>query len=79
MPCYRCGRVQDDPPQGKPSRWGRGVVAGEQVLICPDCQRRHPDWTDDAAACPSCGYRKLSIKLGMFVCSKCGHAWEPVG
>ena len=77
MPCVRCGRVQDDPPQGKPSVWARAVIGGEQVLICPHCQRAHPSWVDEATPCPRCGYRKLALKLGHVVCSKCGHDWEP--
>jgi hypothetical protein len=76
MPCFRCGRVQEDPPQGKPSPWGRGVMAGEQILICPTCQTEHPAWTEDCEHCPNCGYAKLSLKLGMRVCSRCGSSWE---
>lgn len=78
MPCYRCGRVQEDPPQGKPSPWARGVIGGEQVLVCPDCQRAHPTWAEEAEKCPSCGYAKLAIKLGFLVCSRCGHSQEVV-
>jgi len=72
----RCGRVQEDPPQGKPSPWARAVVSGEQVLMCPSCQSEQPDWLDAAERCPNCGYNKLSLKLGFRVCSKCGHSWE---
>ena len=72
----RCGRVQEDPPQGKPSSWARAVVSGEQVLMCPVCQSEQPDWLDAAERCPNCGYNKLSLKLGYRVCSRCGNSWE---
>jgi hypothetical protein len=72
----RCGRVQEDPPQGKPSPWARAVVSGEQVLMCPSCQSEQPDWLNAAERCPNCGYNKLSLKLGFRVCPKCGHSWE---
>jgi hypothetical protein len=77
MPCFRCGRVQSDPPQSKPSPWARGVIAGEQVLVCPQCQREHPAWIEEAEACPRCGYRKLTLQLGHLVCRACGNDWEP--
>jgi hypothetical protein len=76
VPCMRCGRVQEDPPQGKPSPWARAVVSGEQVLMCPSCQSEQPDWLDSAERCPNCGYKKLTLKLGFRVCPKCGHSWE---
>ncbi|MGZ4119521.1 MAG: hypothetical protein ACXVQY_06425 [Actinomycetota bacterium] len=76
MPCFRCGRVQEDPPQGKPSPWARAVVSGEQVLVCPVCQREHPDWRDVAERCPRCGCDKITLKLGYRVCPKCGNSWE---
>ena len=76
MPCFRCGRVQEDPPQGKPSPWKRAVISGEQVLVCPVCQGEAPDWNRDAERCRRCGNPSLSLKLGMRVCSRCGEAWE---
>jgi ribosomal protein L40E len=76
MPCFRCGRVQEDPPQGKPSAWARGVIEGEQVLVCPQCQSEAPDWAQHAEHCPRCGYGKLALKLGFRVCSRCGNSWE---
>lgn len=75
MPCYRCGRVQQDPKKG-PSPWARAVVGAEQVLVCPECQQEHPDWTSDAVPCRTCGSNKLQIQLGLIVCRKCGDMWE---
>jgi len=68
--------MQEDPPQGKPSPWKRAVVAGEQVLVCPECNATHPAWTAEADVCPRCGSASLSLKLGMRVCARCGHSWE---
>ena len=48
MGCLRCGRRQVDPDSG-PSAWRRAVVAGEQVLVCPDCQVE--GWTDGLDRC----------------------------
>lgn len=79
MPCYRCGRVQEDPPKAVPSPWARGVIAGEQVLVCPVCQGEHPGWVDEAEHCPRCGSVKLLIQLGHHVCRACGHDWERDG
>jgi predicted amidophosphoribosyltransferase len=76
MPCFRCGRVQEDPPQGKPSPWKRAVLGGEQVLVCPECQRAHPDWNSGVETCPRCGSASVSLKLGLHVCSRCGNDWE---
>lgn len=77
MPCYICGRIQDDPPKAVPSPWARAVVEGRQVLVCPVCQREHPDWTEGAERCPDCGSHKLLIQLGFRVCRACAHTWEP--
>jgi len=74
MPCYRCGARQTDPAKG-PSPWKRGVRAGEQVLVCPDCQQRH-EWVADLESCPLCGSVRLSRVLGQTRCSACGHTWE---
>lgn len=76
MPCFRCGRIQDDPPKAVPSPWARAVVAGEQVLVCPVCQREHPEWTEKAERCPNCGSLRLQIQLGMNVCRQCGNTWD---
>jgi len=75
MPCYRCGRVQEDPAKGA-SPWARAIVAREQVLVCPECQREHPEWTASAERCPRCGSTRLQIQLGVHVCRACGHDWE---
>ena len=75
MPCYRCGRLQEDPKKG-PSPWARAVIGSEQVLVCPQCQQEHPSWTDEAAHCRRCGSPKLQIQIGMIVCRACGENWE---
>ncbi|MDQ1697411.1 MAG: hypothetical protein QOJ03_2764 [Frankiaceae bacterium] len=69
MPCYRCGARQTDPGKG-PSPWKRGVVADEQVLICPDCQSTH-DWVADLDRCESCGSTMLLRALGETRCREC--------
>lgn len=69
MPCYRCGARQTDPARGS-SPWRRGVRGDEQVLICPDCQRR-PSWTDELDRCPVCGSTALLRRLGRTVCRDC--------
>jgi len=76
VPCFRCGRLQDDPKKG-PSPWARAVVAGEQILVCPECQQTHPAWVETAERCPRCGSHKLSIQVGFRVCRACGLDWEP--
>jgi hypothetical protein len=70
MPCHRCGARQTDPVRGA-SPWRRGVRAGEQVLVCPDCQRDR-DWTDDLAHCAECGSARLVRVLGSTQCKDCG-------
>jgi hypothetical protein len=77
MPCHRCGARQDDPVRG-PSLWKRGVVAGEQVLVCPSCQR-NDDWRDELVRCPSCAGVRLSKTLGTLRCGDCGWAAESSG
>ena len=47
------------------------MVAGEQVLVCPDCQVER--WTDDLDACTACGSTALVKRLGDVVCRTCGH------
>jgi Zn finger protein HypA/HybF involved in hydrogenase expression len=75
MPCYRCGRVQEDPAKGA-SPWVRAVISEEQVLVCPSCQQQHPEWTHEAMACRRCGSTRLQIQLGMIVCRACGENWD---
>jgi len=70
MPCYRCGARQTDPVRG-PSPWKRAVRGDAQVLVCPDCQRRH-DWAADMDRCASCGSMMLVRLLGETQCRTCG-------
>lgn len=70
MPCHRCGARQTDPVRGA-SPWRRGVRAGEQVLICPQCQSGR-DWTADLAHCGACGSPRLARALGTTHCKDCG-------
>ncbi len=70
MPCYRCDRVQTDPAKGM-SPWARGVVGGEQILICPDCQVSDPSWTKELEHCPRCGSTRLSMVMGSLTCREC--------
>jgi hypothetical protein len=70
MPCHRCGARQTDPVRGA-SPWRRGVRRGEQVLVCPDCQRGR-DWTADLARCGACGSSRLVRVLGRTECKDCG-------
>src|ERR1700712_6136755 len=70
MPCHRCSARQVDPARG-PSAWKRMVRGGEQVLVCPACQRE-PGWAADADRCPSCGSTALSKSLGLLRCKTCG-------
>jgi hypothetical protein len=75
VPCYRCGRIQQDPARGA-SPWARGVIADEQILVCPECQQRHPAWSGDLRRCEVCGSTRLQIQIGMVVCRECGDAKE---
>jgi hypothetical protein len=70
VPCYRCGKVQSDPVKGA-SPWGVGVVSGEQILICPECQERDPVWKEALDRCPRCGGTRLSVKMGSLYCKEC--------
>jgi len=70
VPCYRCGSRQTDPGKG-PSPWKRGVVADEQVLVCPTCQQTH-DWIADLDRCAACGSTMLVRALGETRCRECG-------
>lgn len=71
MPCHLCQKVQTDPVRGA-SPWARGVIEGEQVLVCPECQARDRAWTESLQHCPHCGGTRLSIVLGSVVCRECG-------
>ncbi len=73
MGCHTCGRRQVDPDSG-PSAWRRAVVAGEQVLVCPDCQVE--GWTDGLDRCRSCGSTVLVKRLGEVSCRTCGAAGD---
>jgi hypothetical protein len=48
------------------------VIADEQVLVCPECQRTH-DWVADLDRCESCGSTMLVRQLGETRCRAC--AW----
>jgi DNA-directed RNA polymerase subunit RPC12/RpoP len=73
--CVICGEQATDPGRG-PSRWVRAVIGSEQVLVCPDCQRAHPEWVTKAVSCPACGSKKLYKSLGDTICRVCGHQWS---
>lgn len=75
MPCWQCARRQTDPARG-PSPWRRGVVGGEQILVCPDCSIE-PGWDASLDACARCGSRKLVKALGEVSCRACGAVSEP--
>ena len=75
MPCWQCARRQTDPARG-PSPWRRGVLAGEQILVCPDCSSV-PGWDASLDACARCGSRKLVKALGEVSCRACGAVSEP--
>lgn len=69
MGCARCGRRQSDPASG-PSDWRRGVLAGEQVLVCPVCAA---DGALEALdRCAACGSTALVRRLGETTCRGCG-------
>lgn len=70
MPCYRCGRIQTDPVRGA-SPWARGLVGGELILVCPDCQE-DGTWTRELTRCKECGNTRLSKVMGVVVCRACG-------
>ncbi len=70
MPCVRCAARETDPVRG-PSAWKRGVQAGRQVLVCPDCQQKN-DWTADLDSCASCRSTMLVRTLGETRCRACG-------
>ena len=76
MGCVTCGRRQVDPESG-PSAWRRAVVRGEQVLVCPQCQRE--GWTDGLDRCVACGSTVLIKRLGEVTCRECGAVGDPIG
>jgi hypothetical protein len=76
MGCLRCGRRQVDPDSG-PSAWRRAVVAGEQVLVCPDCQVE--GWTEGLDRCRTCGSTVLLKRLGEVSCRACGATGAAAG
>ena len=75
MPCYRCGARQTDPVRGA-TPWRRGVLAAEQVLVCPDCQATKA-WADELDKCGVCGSTRLIRRLGRTVCRDCEAAPVP--
>jgi hypothetical protein len=77
MPCYRCGTRQVDPVRG-PSLWKRGVRAGSQVLVCPDCQHG-PEWLAELDHCAYCGSEQLARILGETLCRACGKQGSSAG
>jgi hypothetical protein len=74
VPCYRCERVQTDPVKG-PSLWKRGVVRGDQILVCPQCQEEDPQWSAALDRCPQCGSARLAIVMGSVICKECNNDW----
>jgi hypothetical protein len=75
MGCAFCGRRQVDPVSGA-SSWRRAVMAGDQVLVCPDCQRE--GWTDPLDRCSACGSTMLAKRLGEVSCRGCGQVGDGV-
>lgn len=73
--CLYCGTEATDPGRG-PSLWRRAVIDDAQVLICPDCQQRHPEWIERAEGCPLCGSKRLYKVVGEKVCGACGNQWS---
>ncbi|MFN8169676.1 MAG: hypothetical protein U0S36_12945 [Candidatus Nanopelagicales bacterium] len=51
-------------------------MAGEQVLVCPDCQVE--GWTAGLDTCAACGSTRLVKQLGEVVCRDCGRQGAPV-
>ncbi len=76
MGCVCCGRRQTDPARGA-SPWQRGVVRGEQVLGCPDCQASGA-WAAVLDTCASCRSTMLVRRLGETVCRACGRVGDGV-
>jgi hypothetical protein len=74
--CALCGRATFDPDK-RSTPWARAVAGGQQVLICPACQRERPDWAAGLDRCVACGGTRLSAMLGEVVCRVCGHTQRP--
>ena len=70
-----CGTVAIDPSNGE-SPWRRAIIDDVQVLVCPDCQRSHPDWIERAEGCPACASKRLYKSVGEKVCRSCGYQWS---
>ncbi|HEX4429213.1 MAG TPA: hypothetical protein VHZ96_08095 [Frankiaceae bacterium] len=51
------------------------MFGGEQVLVCPDCQRKS-GWQEGFDRCPECDGLRLSKALGVVRCSACGWSGE---
>jgi len=77
MPCWHCSRRQTDPARG-PSLWRRGVLGGEQILVCPECSRE-VGWDAQLDSCMRCGSRRLVKALGEVLCRACGAVGEAGG
>ncbi|WP_250282188.1 MULTISPECIES: hypothetical protein [unclassified Frankia] len=75
MPCFRCHTRQTDPTRGA-SPWRRAVVAGEQVLFCPQCQQT-VGWSQTLDRCGNCGSTHLAKALGLISCQDCGREIQP--
>jgi uncharacterized Zn ribbon protein len=73
--CLICKTEATDPSNGG-SPWRRAIISDDQVLICPDCQRDHPEWIERAEGCPICGSKRLYKSIGEKVCRSCGHQWS---
>jgi uncharacterized Zn finger protein (UPF0148 family) len=52
-------------------------VAGDQVLVCPDCQV--DGWTDGLDQCAACGSTVLVKRLGEVACRTCGATGQAPG
>ncbi|HVF20981.1 MAG TPA: hypothetical protein VNA14_12185 [Mycobacteriales bacterium] len=54
------------------------MARGEQILVCPDCQRVH-DWVSDLDTCAACASTRLVRTLGETRCLACGAVGEAAG
>ncbi len=73
-----CQKRQTDPVKGA-SNWARLVIAGEQVLICPDCQSTDDKWASRSDRCPECGSTRLVVVMDSVVCKSCNRDFEREG
>src|SRR5438105_13502538 len=70
--CRLCGRATYDPD--KRSRpWVRGVAAGSQELVCPQCQGTNPGWDLTRPRCARCGGIPRSLTRGEATCRARGN------